>query len=309
MKKKVLFLVVGGVFCIFIGLLFSVYFFHTTYSDVTHSTTTPFVEVLSDPRNITYHINEESFTLVNGTVTKNNPYDSSIRNTVSIFGQPVIGDVDLDSNSDAVVFLSYDNGGSGTFYYVAVAFSVNSGYSSTNTIFLGDRVIPKTIVIHDATITVTYLIRKENESFAMTPTIEKNINLTLGDHKQLIEVSPFEIPVLDEPSLGMKSWTWTQATYTDGTKFVPKKPDAFTITFNNDKTFSATTDCNSLGGSYVVNGNALSFMNVVSTMIFCMDSEEYIFTTLLGTVVSYEITSSNSLKLNLSSGAGFAEFR
>jgi heat shock protein HslJ len=60
----------------------------------------------------------------------------------------------------------------------------------------------------------------------------------------------------DIMKLDMKTWTWVSITYNDGTVIKPKITDKFKLTFKG-KTFSATTDCNGIGGEFITNQNKI----------------------------------------------------
>jgi heat shock protein HslJ len=108
-------------------------------------------------------------------------------------------------------------------------------------------------------------------------------------------------------TLGIKTWNWVSATR-GGKEIVPKQPDKFTLTFSDDETFSATTDCNSMGGSYTAKDGMISFGDIFSTKMFCQDSQETEVSALLTAAQSYRFTSKGELILTLKDG-GTAVFR
>ena len=69
-------------------------------------------------------------------------------------------------------------------------------------------------------------------------------------------------------TLDMKTWTWQRTTYNNDTEVVPNEIEAFTLTFNEDGTYSGTTDCNSFNGSYTLEGSALTFGPPIATLMF-----------------------------------------
>ena len=68
-------------------------------------------------------------------------------------------------------FLAHDPGGSGTFYYLAAALNLNGSYRSTNTVLLGDRIIPQSITVQNGIITATYKARNQGEEMSAVPSI------------------------------------------------------------------------------------------------------------------------------------------
>ena len=110
-------------------------------------------------------------------------------------------------------------------------------------------------------------------------------------------------------TLGMKTWVWQSALYNDEREIRPKVEKQFSITFGNDGKFSATTDCNSMGGSYKVEGEKITFSQIFSTKMFCEGSQESEFASLLETASSFHFTSKGELILDLKFDSGSAIFR
>ena len=97
-------------------------------------------------------------------------------NTLSIFGEPVYGDLNGDGKNDAVILLVNNPGGSGTFYYAVLAMNSNDDkYMPTNTIFLGDRIAPQTVEIHDGVALFNYVERKAGEPMTTRPSMGKSL--------------------------------------------------------------------------------------------------------------------------------------
>lgn len=112
----------------------------------------------------------------------------------------------------------------------------------------------------------------------------------------------------DNQSLESKKWVWVKASSADGSNLIFKKPEAFTITFNKDKTFSATTDCNGIGGKYEKTVKALSFSEMVSTEMFCEGSNEADFSQILLGTSAYTINKSGEL-IMIQKNGGLATFK
>lgn len=111
-------------------------------------------------------------------------------------------------------------------------------------------------------------------------------------------------------TLGMTTWRWQNALYNDGREIKPKSPGAFTLKFNNDGTFSATTDCNSAGGKYSAGTNGtISFTDIFSTKMYCEGSQEAEFIQMLANSSEYLFTSKGELVLGLKFDSGSVVFR
>jgi hypothetical protein len=134
------------------------------------------VVVANDPLNMTYQIDGQDFVLSAGHL-------DTKENKIMVFGKPVYGDLDQDGDADSVVLLSRQTGGSGNFFYVAVAVRAGRGYRATNAIFLGDRIAPQTINILDGEAVINYADRKIDESFAIPPSVGKSFWLKLDAKK------------------------------------------------------------------------------------------------------------------------------
>ncbi|MFH1151897.1 MAG: META domain-containing protein, partial [Nanoarchaeota archaeon] len=196
---------------------------------------------------------------------------------------------------------------SGTFYYAVLAINNNGIYQATETMFLGDRIAPQTIEIQDGHALYNFTERKANEPMSTQPSMGKSVWIYYNKETNEIGqwIKDFEGEA--DPArmtLGMKTWTWINTTYNNDTEIKPKIANKFTITFKSDKTFSASTDCNSVGGEYTVNGNKISFSKMMSTLMYCEGSQESDFTKTLNEVESYLFTSKGELVLGLKFDSG-----
>jgi heat shock protein HslJ len=155
-------------------------------------------------------------------------------------------------------------------------------------------------------IVVNYADRKQSESFVTPPPVAKSIWLKLDTATmQFGEVAQNFEGEADpkKMNLNMKTWNWTQTVYNNNTSITPKA-DKFSLTFKTDNTFSATTDCNGVGGEYAVNGNKIEFSKMISTQMFCEGSEEQDYSKMLSQVQSYLFNSKGELILNLKLDSG-----
>ena len=77
----------------------------------------------------------------------------------------------------------------------------------------------------------------------------------------------------------------------------------YTITFNDDGTFQAQADCNTVGGSYTTSGNSMTIQPGPSTLVACpADSYGDAFVAALGQVATFAVGNS-VLTLTLSDGS------
>lgn len=303
--KKIIIGIVAAVVCIAAAWYVYNNVLQTTAGSADTATT-------SSPLDIAYIVDGEQFTLVNGVAEKDIITGSATKNTLSIFGEPSFGDIDGDGDEDAVVLLVNNSGGSGTFYYVAIAVNIDGVYTATDTMLLGDRIAPQTFAIEGNKAVVNYVVRNSGEDFSVQPSVGKSLYVQYDPATlQLIQIAvDFEGEANpDMMSLTMQQWTWVQTTYNNDTKVVPQQADAFTLTFNNDSTVAITTDCNTMGGTYTVTGNNITFGPIASTKMFCEGSQEQDFAAMLPEMQSFFFTSKGELVFDLRFDTGSAIFR
>jgi hypothetical protein len=82
-----------------------------------------------------------------------------------------------------VFLITQSTGGTGTFYYAAVAYRTPTGYKLTNTFFVGDRIAPQSTEIKEDSkeIHINFAERKKGEPM----TAEPSVGVTL-----LLKVTP-----------------------------------------------------------------------------------------------------------------------
>lgn len=128
----------------------------------------------SNVLNIAYTVDGNTYNLINGKAEL--PIEnSSAKNTLSIFGEPVYGDLDKDGDDDAAILLVYNTGGSGTFYYASLAINNDGTYLATNTMLLGDRIAPQTVEIQDGRALYNIMERNITDPMTTPPSIGKSI--------------------------------------------------------------------------------------------------------------------------------------
>lgn len=113
----------------------------------------------------------------------------------------------------------------------------------------------------------------------------------------------------DTPGLSMKQWSWVRTVYSNDTIAVPAKPGSFTLTFKDDGTVHAATDCNRMFGNYSVDGRKLSFSKLAATKMYCPDSQEQDFAKMLSQVTSFLFTPDSRLVLELKYDSGQMIFK
>jgi hypothetical protein len=133
-------------------------------------------EGVFDPVNAAYTIEGNRITLINGKAEKEIVPGSASKIEVMAWGEPATGNLKTGQSNEAALILTYNTGGSGTFYYVAAALKdQQSGVAvGTNAILLGDRIAPQNISIDNGKIIVNYADRKSDEPMSYSPSIGIN---------------------------------------------------------------------------------------------------------------------------------------
>jgi heat shock protein HslJ len=276
----------------------------------------PVVPQHSGYKDSSYTIDGNIVSLVGGVSEVPVVPGSASKVVTQYFGNEVMTDLNGDGRKDVVFLLTQNTGGSGTFYYVVAALDTDKGFIGSQAYLLGDRIAPQTTEVSRDTqrrgvIVVNYADRKAGESFSTPPSVGKSVWLKLDPVTlQFGEVAQnFEgeaSPTL--MTLPMHSWVWVSATRGNGMQVTPNKPQAFKLTFKKDGTFSASTDCNGVGGEYSTNKSSISFTRMMSTLMYCEGSQESVFADILTTATKYTFTSKGELILHLQD-SGTATFK
>jgi hypothetical protein len=144
----------------------------------------------TDPQNASYLIDGQEVTLVNGVAEQETAPGSTSRNVTRYFGNAVDIDLNSDGLMDSGFLLTQDGGGSGTFFYVAVALQTVGGYQGSNAIFLGDRIAPQSTNVdpnNPTQLIVNYAERKASEPMSAQPSMGVSRTFKL-ENGSLVEV-------------------------------------------------------------------------------------------------------------------------
>ncbi len=96
---------------------------------------------------------------------------SASHRTTEIWGHPVAADLDGDGDQDAIVIIATEQGGSGTFYFVAVAELDGGAYTGSVGVLLGDRIAPQRVTFANGVVTVDYAERRPGEPMSAAPSV------------------------------------------------------------------------------------------------------------------------------------------
>ena len=126
---------------------------------------------VADYKNLSYLIEGEQVTLVNGYSEMEMAPGSASKTITRIFGNEVTGDLNGDSMPDIAFLITQEPGGSGTFFYVASALKTESGWEAGNAILLGDRIAPQPMQLTNGELIVNFADRKPGEPMTTRPTV------------------------------------------------------------------------------------------------------------------------------------------
>jgi heat shock protein HslJ len=307
MNKKILYLIVA---LIAVAVLFTI-IFNNKQSTV----------YAKDPYNATYVIDGTSVHLVDGAFESGTGPASS-KTITRYFGKEARGDLNSDGREDVVFVITKQGPGTGTFYYVVAGLNDERGYHGTQGFLLGDRITPQSTSVQGNTVVVNYLDRHADEPFTVAPSVGKSKTLAL-DPKTLalgeatqpsVSGTPAPAPgsvapVTSGTQTGSKligrKWEWINETSKAGVIATTSRPGAFTITLASGGKFSATTDCNQIGGTYSVSGGSLTFNSTYSTKMHCGSVDEDRFKQFLTDARTYKIANSK-LFIYLKDGGSLA---
>jgi len=135
----------------------------------------------TDPLNATYKIDGSPIPLKYGKYEEILTPDSTSKIKVDVFGEPIYADIDGDGDTDASLYLTYNAGGSGTFFYLVAAIYNDGIYTGTDAILLGDRISPQNINIQHGIIMANFAERKNDEPMSTRPSMGKTIYSYIKD--------------------------------------------------------------------------------------------------------------------------------
>jgi hypothetical protein len=151
-------------------------------------------ENIFNPLNATYIIDSNQIALVNGASEQLASPGSATKIITKNWNDPTMGDLNSDGLNDAAFIVTYDSGGSGTFYYAVAALQDGQTNKAigTNGILIGDRIAPQNLSISKGIITINYVDRKPGEPFSVPPSVGVTKYLKLTG-TNLIELNQKEL--------------------------------------------------------------------------------------------------------------------
>ncbi len=153
-------------------IILGIYWFTYSQKNVSNNNQpSPTSAFVLDPKNCAYNIENQAVALVDGYSEQEVAPGSASKTITRYFGNEVSGDFNNDGFSDIAFILTQESGGSGTFYYLAVALGSKDKCIGTNAIFLGDRIAPQSTNFQNGEIIVNYADRNPDEPMTEIPSV------------------------------------------------------------------------------------------------------------------------------------------
>lgn len=132
----------------------------------------------------------------------------------------------------------------------------------------------------------------------MYATKSRTAELALDPQQQTAQ----EPQIVNAPLVGTE-WVWLHTELPNGDLVSTEKRESFVLKLHEDKSVTSTTDCNSLSGTYIQNGEALSFPPFAMTKMYCEGSFDTDYAKQLERAASHQIIE-NRMYINLGGNAG-----
>ena len=243
--------------------------------------------------------------LENGVYTESVAPDSASMIEIRLLPAPIAYGT-LDDQDSAAVLLAESGGGSGTFIVLAVVQAPEGTPVNVANAPLGDRVQVQSLAIADNQITVEMLAQGPDDPMCCPSQQTTQVYELQGDTLALVDETTSSMESDSSAStLAGTTWVWSQTQMNDDTLKTPAVEGAFTLTFNDDGTAGATTDCNTYSGSYTEEGGSLAIELPAATLMACPDdSQEQEFIADVTSINSYIVTEEGDLALLLPFDSG-----
>jgi heat shock protein HslJ len=198
-----------------------------------------------------------------------------------------------------------------------VAGGIFEGYEGHDRITFEDGVLTREFPISEGdtasgslkTITkkITYTLESEEGDYVLVAHAIKNVTAPLPKDSVAPASTSTSTSTKQAELTRTSGWVWRYTESTDGKQLQAPVGDKFVLTLKKDKTLSSTTDCNSLHGSYTISKDILIFSSLLSTLMFCENSQESDYVGKLAETMAYEIKG-NYLHLILAKNGGTLVF-
>jgi len=245
--------------------------------------------------------------LANGIYTETVAPGSPGLIEVRLLPEPMAYGIINEQEVVAAIFTESD-GGSGIFVNLALIVAQDGEPVHVASAPLGTRVEVQELSIADNQIALTMLALGPDDPICCPSQRVSHAYAWEGDVLALVEERVETTPEATLP-LSNTSWAWVETVFNDGTRITPATEGAFTLTFTPEGEVSATTDCNTFGGSYRAEAGELAIEFLTSTTIACPeDAQEQEFIADVAAANGYTVTEEGRLALLLPFNSGSVIF-
>lgn len=215
-----------------------------------------------------------------------------------------------DGQRVAAAILVTNPGGSGTFYDLALVTERDGQPANIATTLLGDRVQINSLAIKNGEVVVDMVASGPDDPMCC-PTQEVERTYALQG-SEIVQTGEVVHSIADAGAGGDITgvlWQWAGLVETaPASQSVVPDPENYTLVLRPDGNLAITADCNMVGGSYTLEGDALTIELGPSTMVFCGEqSLDQQYLKLLGNIEGYGVEG-NRLVLGLKAGGGRMTF-
>lgn len=178
--RRTVFYSVGLCALLFVGVIIFVAIRYSNDDVVPPASLSQIAPLPTSPLNASYLLEDGEVTLSEGHADVKGSMGASDNVRTDVVGEPTVGDVNDDGLTDAVVILSRETGGSGTYLYVASALHDGNGYLGLNALPLGDRINVEKVSIENTLVRFAYLEHAPDEPLASAPTQRRERYFTVS---------------------------------------------------------------------------------------------------------------------------------
>lgn len=269
-------------------------------------------------KNSTYSVDGQTFTLTNGERTVETLEGVQTKSTLSLFGEPLHGDLDEDGDEDAAFILKYDKGGDSIRYYSVFALLGDaSEFKNTNSVLLGSNIVPQTLALKEGYVAYNFSMQDLSnfDSTSTIPNTQRISTTTWIYYDKKSKLIKKESPRVSESvstknmTLSMKKWEWVRSETVRGEIITPLKDGVFILTLDTLGGARLKTDCNILSGGYSTQGDTVQFKSMIATRMFCEGSQENVFADSFDRVGTYYFTEKGELVLKFLTDKGMMVFK
>ncbi len=212
----------------------------------------------------------------------------------------------IDEQDVAAAVIAESGGGSGTFISLAMIGVQDESPVHIASAPLGDRVVVQDLAIDNNQIALTMLTQGPDDPMCCPSQVVSQTYELQEETLVLVDETTAAAPT-GESVLAGSSWTWVETQMNDGSVKTPATEGAFTLTFLDGGSVSATTDCNTFNGSFTEgsDGVRLTIAFLLSTAMACPDdAQEQEFIADVTSINGFIITDGGDLALLLPFDSG-----